>query len=252
MRSAWLILGLLVALVSPTRADVFGVPPPFLLPQVAQPAAACAVNTACASAVMAGAACTSTTPDIDTTGATFIGVNVGAFGQGTRTFTFADNKGNTYTPLTIRNGPVETSTNVSYALNPTVGPGHHFTFTATTCGGSQVFASGEVVAIRFSVTPTFDKQNGGSASALTTQTGSVTPTNNNSLLLTGMTTNAVGGTASIDSGFTISGQVPNTVSEGTALAWKILGTAAATNPTWTTTGPSGTPDMSAAIGVFAP
>lgn len=40
MRNAWLILGLLVTLVSPTRADVFGVPPPFLLRQVAQPAAA--------------------------------------------------------------------------------------------------------------------------------------------------------------------------------------------------------------------
>lgn len=40
MRTAWLILGLMVALVSPTRADVFGVPPPFLLRQVAQPAAA--------------------------------------------------------------------------------------------------------------------------------------------------------------------------------------------------------------------
>ncbi len=190
-----------------------------------------------------------TTPGIDTTGANCIVLFVADF-QFQAPSAVSDSYGNTWTALT----PYTSGSNFyrgrfHYCANPIVGTGH--TFTAS----SVSFANyPSIIATAFSgvnAAP-FDVENGadgGSNSAVTSiQTGSVIPSQNNSLIITGL---AFGASApTIDSGFgTPYLQNTNTgVSIFSAVSYLIQGSASAVNPTWT----QGASYSATAIAVFKP
>jgi len=154
--------------------------------------------------------------------------------------TVTDSKSNSYTAL---NAISNTLSQLFYVSVPTVGSGHTFT-AASLVGNLQVEAwSGAA-----SSSP-FDVQNATVGTATTVQPGSITPSQNNSLIVTGVGAQNTQ-TFSINSSFTISDQwggsgnaVPG------AMAYFVQSTAAAINPTWTETG-SGV--MTATIAAFKP
>ncbi|MFM2357274.1 MAG: hypothetical protein RJA61_11 [Candidatus Parcubacteria bacterium] len=166
-----------------------------------------------------------TTGAIDTTGANLIVVVVSWYSGAANTL--SDSKGNTWTALTAY-AAGNTQQRIYYAYNPTVGSGH--TFTAT----NSSYPSIAVSAWSGAATSPYDVENGSSGSGITSkQPGSVTPSENNELIITGLgfdTSN----TLSINSGFTISNQLNYTVGNymGGAMAYLVQTTSAAVNPTW--------------------
>jgi len=182
----------------------------------------------------------STSSAVDTTGADLLVAVLSYFSSSSKTLT--DSKGNTWTQLTRRNQG-SYSTQIIYSVNPTVGTGHTF----TNPGGS--FPALMVAAFSDSnTTAPFDVENGASKTSGTTlQTGSVTPSENNELLIAGIVHDKTGIT--IDSGFTelfdIAYSAGNYMAGG--FGYKIQTTAGAENPTFTVAS-SGT--AAAAIATF--
>ena len=173
-----------------------------------------------------------TTSGINTTGASLI--VVGFAGYVDSPFgTLTDSNGNTWTPLTTYQASGDTKWKVKlyYAENPTVGSGHTFTWTST-----FNYPSISVAAFSGAKTSTvFDVENGGTvASGTTLATGSVTPSEDNELLVSILGHNDTV-TISIDGSFTISDQVSKSVGHaiGLAMAYKIQTSLGAENPTWT-------------------
>lgn len=60
MRRVWFILGLLIALISPASADVFGIPPPFLLPVKSSVAAPLTISCAGTATTSSTVSCSGT------------------------------------------------------------------------------------------------------------------------------------------------------------------------------------------------
>lgn len=178
-----------------------------------------------------------TSPAVNTTGANFIAVALVYYNPDAAP-TFADNKSNKYTQLNIYNANNFNTLTIYYSSNPVVGTGHTFTVTGNgsyACMDMQAFAN-----VMTSANP-FDQQNGAAnASATTLQTGSVTPTTDNQLLFSGFTVATAGSTMSVNSGFTITEQIPDGGNNlGCAGAYLINGagtSGAAVNPTWTNSG----------------
>lgn len=172
---------------------------------------------------------TVTTGSVDTTGANLLVVALACSAAGSPTI--SDSKGNTWTALTL--SALTVKSQIYYTLNPTVGSGHTFT-----SSGSFVYAS--IAAAAFSGVKTssaFDQENGATASASTIATGSVTPTENNELLIAALGFNGSGTPTSIDTSFTQieSQNFGSGNNYGVSLAYRVLATAGATNPTWTRT-----------------
>ena len=174
-----------------------------------------------------------TTSAVDTTGANLIVISV-ACGNGASP-AVSDNMGNTLNYVTIRSDSQSGLSNtLFYCSTPTVGAGHTFTVVAVN-GFPAIFVQAWAGAAASSV---LDQQNGAaSANATSLQPGSVTPGNDNELLVTGLfyTANTV---LSIDSSFTISdsaGEVGGT-NYGGGMAYLVQGSAAPVNPTWTEAG----------------
>jgi len=186
-----------------------------------------------------------TTDGVDTTGATSIQLAVSSYHIAPMP-TISDSKGNTYTALSSYNDGTE-RIQMFYVENPTVGSGH--TFTAS---GLSSFASIAVAAFKGGATSSsFDVENGNFSTGVTTvTTGSITPTQNNELILAAVNFNAAGDTVSINSGLNVLAQfAPGSGTNfGVALAAKTLGTAVAINPTWTAGSVSG--GMAASIAAF--
>ena len=177
-----------------------------------------------------------TTSSIDTTGATLIVINQSGYNQ---VGSISDSKGNTWTALTQRSTG-NTYQRMYYCVDPIVGTGHTFTVTGGADGSLQVAAFSGISASGFDVGA------GGTGSTVTTgQPGSVTPSANGSLIVSGIALlNAASGTAclaGIDSDFKIIVRDPTTgSSSGTilgALAFLVEqpASAAARNPKWTVT-----------------
>lgn len=190
---------------------------------------------------------TVTTGAIDTSGADLL---VAALSFYTPGVTISDNKGNSWTPLT----PEATFTNgtqLAYCRPTSKGGGH--TFTANRASGD--FPSVYVLAFSGSNASPFDSESGATATGSPSgvQPGSLTPTVNNSLLISAF--GAIFGYASaIDSGFTAQQAVAFIGS--VAIAYKIQTTASAENPFWTfnaggTGGPAGD-KCSSTLAVFKP
>lgn len=163
-----------------------------------------------------------TSPAIDTTGATLLVIVNSDFNFGALS-TPADSKSNTWTNRTSYNGG-GAKMRISYAENPTVGTSHTFS-----CGGN----SNGIAVIALSGTKTsavYDVENGSGGG----QAGSVTPSEDNEILIAGLDNNAAA-TYSIDLGFTIQEQRaynPGDNTMGFGLAYLIQTTLAAKNPTW--------------------
>lgn len=202
-----------------------------------------AVSFLANAASASGAPSTVTTSPIDTTGADFLFLLV-ACDAGANP-TVSDNKGNTWTALTSYVNGANIRIRPYYCIPSSVGSGH--TFIAT---GSFVYASVLVEAFSgVKQTSPLDVENGASGFASTLQPGSVTPSENNELLISCLGINSSGTPISINSSFNKTDELNfvGGTNYGGALAYKIQTTASAENPTWTRTNTNG---MAASIHAF--
>lgn len=181
------------------------------------------------------------TSAIDTTGADLIVVMVG---RTPNAVTVSDNQGNTYTALTTR-GSVQPFGRLYYTVAPTTNAAHTISVTGTGVYpfiGVQAWSGVDTASA-------FDVENGASGSGATLATGSVTPTNANSLVIAGIVfAGNSGGAVSIDNSFTISDTLAfaNNVNWGGSMA-HLHPRSTAVNPTWNITNAA---QASAAIAVF--
>lgn len=184
-----------------------------------------------------------TTPSADTTGANFIIVSVSSF-AGAGEPTLSDSNGNTWTGLTAQTGAVLRQ-RLFYCVAPSVGAGHTFTVS-----GASSFPALAVEAFSGVNATPFGTQNGATDAGGTINTGSVTPSVANSLLVTGLAFNSPTATTTIDSSFIKTDSTTPTPSDGVgaAMAYKI--TSGAENPQWVVT--SGTSGTSTSIATFTP
>lgn len=164
-----------------------------------------------------------TTDALDTSGCDLLVVSVSTYDLSAGRAPLTDSKGNTWTALTLRDQPSMTGVRLYYCQNPTVGSWH--TFTAELAG--QSYPTVCVSGWSGSKTSPFDVENGSN----TAQPGSITPAEDNELLIA-----ALGfypeGTISIDSSFTISDQINYVINSamGACLAYQVQTTATARNP----------------------
>lgn len=172
---------------------------------------------------------------IDTTGATLL---IASFSSGSPADVITDSQSNTWIPLTA-----PTSGNpgrLFYVLNPVTSIIHTFQSTGnvpSACIGA------------FDTVDTFDSESGlGGISTPTAQNGSLTPSANTNLMISGL-----GGRPSttflIDSGYTVTDgeSIQGGVNFGSALAYLEQASATAQNPTWATTNQG---DLSVCNAVF--
>jgi len=183
-----------------------------------------------------------TTASLDTTGATFLVAML----TGNSAMVVTDNKGNTWTGLTKQNNATP-STQIFYvnSATPTVGTGHTFSTTTT----ASVLT---IMAFSSGVASPFDVENGTSAaSGATIAPGSITPSQDNEIIIAGVTGGNTMSTVSISESMTIAYQQPLTggVCYGSGAAYKIQTTATAISPTWTFANGS-TANISAVIASF--
>jgi hypothetical protein len=171
---------------------------------------------------------------IDTSGADFIVIalaDLDFFTVGSLT----DSKGNTWNALTrLEASSGDPGLRLYYAVAPTVGSGHTFTWTGN-------FTDAAMAVAAFSganVSSPFDQQNGTAPTASPTspQPGSITPSEDNELIIAALCWGvAESGSVSVNSSMTIANQVdaasPN--HNGVALAYLVQTSLAAINPTWT-------------------
>ena len=176
-----------------------------------------------------------TSASINTTGANFLCVVF--VENGSSSHTVSDSKTNTWHYRTVNSsgsGPQEMI--IAYAYNATVGTGHTFTLSAGDVGSAGAFMAFSGVQ----TTDPYDVENkAGSGSAGTSaQPGSVSPTNDNSLIISGAGLNSGGGTISVNQSFTITDQLPFTGGNNYAVcgAYLIQTTKGAVNPTFSWSG----------------
>lgn len=161
-------------------------------------------------------------------------------GGGNGTGIFSDSKSNTWAPRTAQSTSDIALRFFDAVSSPTVGSGHTFTVT-----GTAIYASEAVLAIAGS--GAFDQQNGATATNVSVlSTGSVTPGEDNEIVIAVIATRNNAGTFSIDNGFTIAQQLDNDGNRfAIGMAYKIQTTATAVNPQWSW--PGGAQDAVAVI-----
>lgn len=129
-----------------------------------------------------------TTSGIDTAGANLLVMGAAFHSFGGQTA--SDNKGNTYTNLTLADNGAQIACRIAYVESPTVGSGHTFTSNNTI---ENFFGVG---AFSGGTASSFDQQNGGTnTSSVTSQViSSITPTEDNEVCfaLLGLATNGTG------------------------------------------------------------
>jgi hypothetical protein len=186
-----------------------------------------------------------TTPDINTSGANLIVAAMGNYSAGSAG-SVSENKGNgAPTGLTTYLIGGGERLRIFYWLNPSVGSGHNF----STTSGAASYPSLCVAAFSgVKITSPWDKENGAFASASTVQPGSITPSEDNELVVSAVEYDA-SRTMSINSSFSITDQINYGAGAhfGTALAYLIQTSLAAVNPTWTA---GSTTSLTAAIACF--
>ncbi len=186
-----------------------------------------------------------TTSAIDTTGASLLVAAICHHSAGAGSM--VDSKGNTWVELTAQ--VVTTSrARMFYVLNPTVGSGHTATFDGNPFGTLSFAAFSGA-----NTTDVFDIENGATDdSASSLQPGSVTPNQNDSLIVTALAFNDTVAAPAINGGFSTPVTTEHnagTADRGGSIAYLIQTTATAANPTWTT---SVAVDAAAVIAVFIP
>lgn len=145
--------------------------------------------------------------------------------------TLTDNKGNTW--VQDQNYSPNSFCVVYSVKNPAVGTGHTFSTVGTH------FASLCVLAFSGTdITSQFDQVSVASGTGVnSTSAGSITPGADNAVVVSAVGLNGTG-TVSINSGFSITDAEPQASGQdiGTGAAYLIQTTAAAANPTWSSTG----------------
>lgn len=168
-----------------------------------------------------------TTSALNTTGANLI-VVVAAYDSAA---TLSDSLGNTWNGLTAYSHGSDNYTKIWYCYAPTVGSAQTFTLSIS-------YGYLAVAAFSGATTTPFDIENGAyTTGGVSLQTGSITPSIDNELIISGLCFGGNSSAPSVDSGMTItdSTTASQNVSYGGALAYKIQTTAAAINPTWSWT-----------------
>ncbi len=170
----------------------------------------------------------------DTSGGNFAAVGVASYFVIPIT-AVTDNKGNTpYSALTLYNDGTQ---NIQLFFFENLATGANHTFTA-----ARTSAFPAIVAAVFSGVKTasaFDLENGTAlgSSALPQQPGAITPSENNELVIAALSFYNASATISVDSPFTMIGQVDfaSGVNFGVGMAYVIQTTAALSNPTFSGT-----------------
>ena len=176
-----------------------------------------------------------TTGDIDTTGANLI-VGGWAYYAGASTLAFTDSKSCSWNPLTLSDfSSVDNVFRLIWTTPSSVGSGHNFS-----SSGSNVFGGLGVIAVSGAHASPFDQESVSpqGVSVAEGTPGEVTPTEDNELIVVGMSinNNADFATAvAIDSGFTILYAFNSGATYAHMLAYKIQTSAAPEEPllTWT-------------------
>ncbi len=108
----------------------------------------------------------------------------------------------------------------------------------------------EVLAFSGIITSAINASNGASTNAtITAQSGSITPSVGNTLIIAGLGTGGGAGAISINGGYTITDSVAVGSNFGSSAAYLVLSAASAQNPTWNVTTTS--TQLTAAIAAFA-
>lgn len=184
-----------------------------------------------------------TTAAIDTTGATLLVVSLATYvGFGTPVLT--DSKGNTWIGLTAQ-AAGSTGERLWYCLSPVVGTGHTFSVS-----GSNVFPA--IFVYAFSGVASYQTESGATGGVTSPlASGSVTPTANGALVVTGRAASSTVTDSVSPAGFTLA-SLPYTagVSVQGSAAYYVQPTAAAINPAWSWIGSSA--ENRVATAVFLP
>lgn len=185
-------------------------------------------------------------PPISTASASLIVLSVST--DQSVSFSVSDNLSNTWILVASHNdGVVNNGKGAMYYCSPCNTGLNHIFATSSLFSTMAITAWGDAAS-----SAPFDVQTSNGNSSTTIQPGPVTPSTNNSLVVSSLEVTASGNgtSASINSGFTISDQVPFTSGHnyGGATAYLVQGAAAAVNPTWTVTG--GSLALSSVIAVF--
>ena len=169
---------------------------------------------------------------VDTSGANFIAI--GLTENGAASVTISDSKSNTWSKNTEQSATAPDCV-LYYTVNPTVGTGH--TFTAT---GSSIYAVMSIAWFSGVATTTpLDQQNGSGGGGMTSpaQPGSITPTEDDELVLSALAWSSGFDITSV-TGMTQIGETDFAGGNnyGGGLAYVIQTTAAAINPGWNYSG----------------
>lgn len=189
-----------------------------------------------------------TTPAINTTGATLLVAVVTGFNTNAGILT--DSAGNTWTALAAAQNASLLTCRLYYCASPTTSASHTFT-------ASQGYSYLALSVYAFSGTdPTpLDVSNGQAHEGVdltSYDTGSVTPSQADSLIVAGIALNSAIPVPTVNSGFTVTGLSsghPDYFHKTIASAYLTQGAPAAVNPTFSWTGLS---DAAAKIAVFKP
>ncbi len=204
-------------------------------------------------AANAGGPTGGTTSAVNTTGANFEAM---IFCLGSTSLpTVSDSASNSWgSPLASYIGSSNQTLRLYGVANPTTATNQTFTVSS----GSGSYSS--FVVMTFSGVSTLDQKNGSHATSSVTsfQPGSITPSINNELLLTGVCSNSVPSSSyaySVDSSFTIATNGWKPYQPGsnyaTGSAYLVQTTATAENPTWSWTGGS-SPYVTSMVASFKP
>ena len=174
---------------------------------------------------------TALTPAEDFTGVNLIVVaGTGIFGEPTLT----DTEANSYTGLTLQDNGGFYFLRIYYCVNPVVSASMQFQY-----AGVSLFPALCVQGWSGADTSPFDQQNGVNTGTITgggagVQTGSVTPTTNDQLVIAALRYSATITSPVIDLGFTVDGNEPpiGGQNDGCAMAYLVQTTATAVNPEW--------------------
>jgi len=215
-----------------------------VVPAVSLPLGISLVGSAFLDLVTGGTALGGTTPAVNTTGANLLVACIGWNNPAGGVVTLTDSKGNTWVPLTRRDGGVS-SHRFYYVKAATVGTGHTFTvsMSANAWPGFMVYAFAGADTIN-----PFDAQNGASGgNSGPLSTGSITPTRSGSVVISGLQH----GNGTPSSATVTTGLSANLVKMETgAASYFVQSPAAAINPSWGFSG--GNQSSVVAIASFLP
>lgn len=177
---------------------------------------------------------------LDTTGADLIVILVGTFDPWMPTSSgVTDDAGNTYDPATLYGGGSGANgLRFFYKHSPATGS----TVSFTTDAATALYVFYGVLVFSGSGASPLDQENGTTASGGgidTAQPGSITPSVDNSLVVSGIFRYASGASPTVDSGMTYYGVgASGNIGMG-GIGWVVQTAKTAINPTWTSVGVSG-------------